>query len=221
MEVINLLSEQLKFLRKRDKLSQKELAEKLFVSQQAVGKWEKDTSTPNPEMLAKIADIFGVSIDFLIGRASTDLPFPEPRIAEKVVTFPIIGEVAAGYDHIALEDWSGDTVDIPEHELHGRPRSDFFVLSVHGDSMYPDFREGDKVLVLKTPTLTRSGDIGVVMYDDDQATLKKVEYMPGEDWMRLVPINPMYPARTIEGADLERCHILGTPWLLIRNFAKK
>lgn len=216
----------LKEVRKADSrhLTQKDMADWLGIERSTYGKYEQGSSEPTFETICKLAEFFGVSIEYLMGRSShpaSPFPFPEPRIAEKVVTFPIIGEVAAGYDHIALEDWSGDTVDIPEHELHGRPRSDFFVLSVHGDSMYPDFREGDKVLVLKTPTLTRSGDIGVVMYDDDQATLKKVEYMPGEDWMRLVPINPMYPARTIEGADLERCHILGTPWLLIRNFAKK
>lgn len=62
-----MLSEQLKILRKRDKLSQKALAEKLFVSQQAIAKWEKDSATPNPEMLAKISDVFQVSVDYLLG----------------------------------------------------------------------------------------------------------------------------------------------------------
>ena len=62
-----MLGEQLKSLRKRDKMSQKALAEKLFVSQQAVAKWEKDSATPNPDTLAKIADIFGVSVDYLLG----------------------------------------------------------------------------------------------------------------------------------------------------------
>lgn len=49
-------------------MTQKDLAAKLFVSAQAVGKWERDEATPNPETLSKIADIFGVTADELLGR---------------------------------------------------------------------------------------------------------------------------------------------------------
>lgn len=62
-----MLSNQLKNLRKREKMSQNALAEKLFVSQQAVAKWEKNISTPNPDMLIKIAEVFNVSVDDLLG----------------------------------------------------------------------------------------------------------------------------------------------------------
>lgn len=62
-----MLSNQLKNLRKREKMSQNALAEKLFVSQQAVAKWEKNISTPNPDMLIKIAEIFDVTVDDLLG----------------------------------------------------------------------------------------------------------------------------------------------------------
>ena len=48
-------------------MSQKELAEHLFVSQQSVAKWETDKSTPNPDMIARIAELFGVSSDYLLG----------------------------------------------------------------------------------------------------------------------------------------------------------
>ncbi len=78
----NLLSEQLKALCKRDKMSQKELAEKLFVSQQAVGKWEKDTAASNPDTLAKIADIFNVSVDYLLGLPDKKIP-PVPNQASE------------------------------------------------------------------------------------------------------------------------------------------
>ena len=73
------------------------------------------------------------------------------------------------------------------------------------------------MLVLKQDTLDRSGQIGVVLYDGDQATLKKVEYVNGEDWMKLIPLNPLYPPKTITGCDLEQCRILGIPRLILRN----
>ena len=83
--------------------------------------------------------------------------------------------------------------------------------------MYPEYREGDKVLILKQTTLNTSGTVGAVLYDNDYATLKKVTYAPGEDWLELSPINPMYPPKRVEGADLERCRIIGIPKLLIRD----
>ena len=83
--------------------------------------------------------------------------------------------------------------------------------------MYPKYINGDKVLILKQSTLNRSGDIGAIMYDDELATLKKVEYVMGEDWLRLVPINPEYEPKTIQGENLEHCRIIGIPKLLIRE----
>ena len=146
-----------------------------------------------------------------------DYALPSPTTTEDYTTFPVIGEVAAGYDMPALENWEGDTVDIPNSYLKGRALSDFFVLKVKGDSMYPMYQDGDKVLILRQTTLNHSGQVGVVIYNDDYATLKKVEYVYGEDWMKLIPINPAVPPTLIEGESLEHCQILGIPKLLIRE----
>ena len=140
-----------------------------------------------------------------------------PTITEDTVTFPILGEIAAGYDMIAVEDWSGETIEIPRFYLKGRPMEDYFVLRVHGDSMYPQYQDGDIVLILKQSTLNRSGEIGAVIYEDDTATLKKVEYVPGEDWMEMIPLNPEFKPKRIEGEALDHCRILGIPKLLIRE----
>ena len=188
--------------------------------------WETGATEPDTASLQKIADYFDVTVDYLLGRTDIKkepegsvIKFPYPNVTEDYVTFPVIGEIAAGYDYTASEDWSGDTVDIPVSFLHGRDRSEFFVLSVHGDSMYPLYMDGDKVLILKQTTLNRSGEVGAVIYEGDLATLKKVEYVKGEDWMKLIPINPQYAPKTIEGADLELCRVLGIPKLLIREIS--
>ncbi len=199
-----------------------ELADRVGLSRQTISAYATGMRQPKPPTLAALAAALEVSPDWLSGynvdkRRSPAPGLRSPRITDDVVTFPIIGEVAAGYDHPALEDWSGDTVDIPRHYLHGRRSDDYFVLRVIGDSMYPLYMDGDRVLVLRQSTLRRSGDIGVILYDGDQATLKKVEYVPGEDWLKLIPINPSYPPRTITGSDLEQCRVLGVPRLLIRE----
>ncbi len=54
--------------RKRLGLTQDALAEKLGVTAQAVSKWENDQSCPDITMLPKLAEIFGVSTDELLGR---------------------------------------------------------------------------------------------------------------------------------------------------------
>ena len=63
-----MFSTQLRKYRLAAGLSQKELAGKLFVSQQAVARWETDKATPNPETVVKLAKIFGVTTDELLGK---------------------------------------------------------------------------------------------------------------------------------------------------------
>ena len=53
--------------RKKLGLTQDQLAESLGVTAQAVSKWENDQSCPDINMLPKLAQIFGVSIDSLLG----------------------------------------------------------------------------------------------------------------------------------------------------------
>lgn len=63
-----MFANRLKMLRVEKGLSQAEVASIFGVSQQTVGVWERDKSSPNPEMLVKIADYFDVSTDYLLGR---------------------------------------------------------------------------------------------------------------------------------------------------------
>lgn len=92
--------------------------------------------------------------------------------------------------------------------LKGYPKEDCFILRVDGNSMYPDFRNGDLVAVHKQNSVD-PGDIAVVLYNGDCATLKQVDYEHDCDWVKLIPRNPEYETKTISGEDLEECRILG------------
>ena len=59
--------EVLRTLRMRNGLSQDELAEKLFVTRQAVSRWENGETTPNVETLKLLSKFFDVSINTLLG----------------------------------------------------------------------------------------------------------------------------------------------------------
>lgn len=208
---------------KQSELSQRADVPKSAISQYLSGKFE-----PKQDRIEIFANILDVSEAWLMGydvpmsRDSTPTNaninrYPSPNETSDYVTFPVIGEIAAGYDSIAIEDWEGEVVDIPTSYLKGRDKSEFFVLRVKGDSMYPAYQENDTVLILKQSTLNYSGQVGAILYDGEYATLKKVEFVYGEDWMKLIPINPNHPPKTITDADLERCKVMGIPKLLIRE----
>lgn len=53
-------------LRKKNGLSQEELAEKLGVSRQSISKWESGTSLPEIDKLILLSEYFNVSVDYLV-----------------------------------------------------------------------------------------------------------------------------------------------------------
>lgn len=60
------LGEKIQELRRRSGMSQDVLAEKLEVSRQAVSKWERDEAMPETDKIVRIAQLFGVSTDYLL-----------------------------------------------------------------------------------------------------------------------------------------------------------
>ena len=209
------IGQRIKERRKLLGLTADALGAKLGKDRSTIYRYEKGDIENLPlDILEPIAAALDTTPQQLMGWDST---LPSPTVTEDVVVFPVIGEVAAGFEHIAAEEWTGDKIEVPKSMLHGRKKEDFFVLSVVGDSMYPLYLPGDKVLVLKQSTVNHSGDVGVIRYDSDKSSLKKLEYATGENWLRMVPINPLYPPQTITGADLERCEIIGIPTLLVRE----
>lgn len=216
MNRVTDISKRLKHAIETSSFTYAELEKKTGIAKSSIQRYASGATKKIPiDAVSNIADATGFSFSWIMGWDNEKLKSPE--ITSDVTVFPVIGTVAAGYNELAIEDWSGETVSVPNEYLKGHSKDEFFVLSVHGDSMYPLYMNGDKVLILKQSTLDRSGEIGAILYNGDNATLKKVEYVEGEDWMKLIPINPEYPPKTIEGSDLEQCHVLGVPRLLIRN----
>ena len=83
--------------------------------------------------------------------------------------------------------------------------------------MYPQFQDGDEILCLRCSDMGIPGRIGIMLLGGDEATVKRIEYKPGEDWIDLVPINPEFKPRRIEGVDLEQCRVVGRVIKVIRT----
>lgn len=224
MEVRDMsLGNNIKYARKAAGLTQEDIAREIGVSKQTVQKYESGIiTTISSDKIEIIAKLLRTTPAKLMGwednTSAQSFKLFSPNVTDDVVTFPVLGSIAAGYNEMAIEDWSGETIDVPRSFLKGRSKSDFFVLKVHGDSMYPIYHTDDKVLILRQTFVERSGDVGAVIYDGECATLKRVEIF--DDMVRLSPLNPSYPPRELTGANLEQYHIIGVPYLLVREIIK-
>lgn len=196
-----------------------ELSRLSKVNEGAISQYRKGSYKAKQDTIEKLANALNVSIPWLMG---ADVPMQPlnlipPTVTTDVVTFPVLGSIAAGYEEVANEDWSGGVIDIPKKYLKGRNKNDFFVLEVHGNSMYPLYHEKDKVLILKQNYIEKNGDVGAVIYDGECATLKRVDVF--DDMVKLSPVNPEYQPKELKGADMELYHILGVPRMLIREIS--
>lgn len=171
---MNILNE----LRKKRGILQKEIAKELKISQQAYANYENGKRQPDSEMLSKIADYFGVSVDYLLGRTET-----MPKA--KGVKIPVLGNVAAGIPIDAIEEII-DYEEIPEEMARN---GEFFGLRINGDSMSPRIEIGDVVIVRKQSTVD-NGDIAIVLINGDVASCKKIKF--NDNGIFLISSNPAY-----------------------------
>ena len=61
------ISERIKKYREENHITQQELADKLYVSKQAISKWENDKSLPDVSMYPTIASLLNITVDELMG----------------------------------------------------------------------------------------------------------------------------------------------------------
>lgn len=185
------------------------------ISSAAYSRWT-DESIPRNSTLQRMAEFFGVTVDYLL---EDTIKFKTDNIQSitpvSVVEFEELGTVTAGYNGLAEEVYTGKTIDVPMYMLKGHKKEEFFVLQVKGDSMYPMFLDGDNVLVHRCDYV-ESGSIAVVCYNGYEATVKKVYY--GDGWIDLVPLNNGFPTKRIEGNETEQVFIRGKVIASIRNF---
>ena len=192
-----------------------ELEKRTGIAKSSIQRYVSGTTKKIPiDAVQAISKAVGVPAEYILGWENPN-KYLSPTITDDVVTFPVLGCIAAGYEEVAIEDWSGETVEIPISYLKGRKQSEFFVLKVHGNSIYPLYHENDKILILKQSCIEHNGDVGAVIYDGECATLKRIDIF--DDMVRLSPINPEYQPKELKGADMELYHILGVPKMLIRE----
>ena len=129
------------------------------------------------QMIREISRILGVSINAIFGESADTLP---PKTKK---TIPVLGQIPAGIPIEAIEDVL-DYEDLSEQEA--ADDFEYFGLRIKGNSMYPEYQDGDTIIVRRQETAD-TGDDAVVMVNGYDATFKRIKR--SADGIILMPIN--------------------------------
>lgn len=193
------LGDRLKEARKAAGMTQRQLADKIKVSNTSISNWEKGFSNPDPDTIQHLCWALNVQPNYFF--AVDDAPaYPRNIIPlPKMYKVPLIGTIACGAPILADEHIDG-YVDTPEHV-----RADF-ALTCKGDSMInARIFDGDTVYIRQQETVD-SGEIAAVLIDGE-ATLKRFRLY--DDHIVLEPENPHYRPLSFWGEEMNTIRILG------------
>lgn len=149
-----------------------------------LNKYIKGVATAKQDNIFILAKALNVSEGWLMGydvdkdrewfEDEKDIPkFDNVSITElptKTVKIPLLGKVPAGIPIEAIEEILGYE-EIPYNWV--KNGENYFALKIDGNSMYPDYKSGD-VIIIKQQSDCESGDDCVVMVNGDDATFKRV-----------------------------------------------
>lgn len=200
--------ERLMSLLKEQKITSSKMLSELGLGKNQITYWKKNGNIPSATTVERIAKYLDVSVDYLLGKTEIKKDLPGVMPVGDLVSLRIVASVRAGFGNTAIANWDGEYETIPSFMLHGYPAEECVLFKVKGNSMYPKILDGDKIIVHEQSSVD-SGDTAIVVYNDDEGTVKKVNYVYGEEWLELIPANPEYPVKRIEGAELEKCHVFG------------
>lgn len=190
------------YLRLLKGYSQETLSKLLgYKSGAIVSYWEAGKAVPPNSKLEKLAAMLSCSVDDLMHKdiQARDLQRKNGTApAPLSVRINVYASVHAGIPNIAIDEVV-DFEDIPaDWTTSGR---EYFAVKVRGNSMEPEYRDGDTVIVQKSPTCD-SGDDCIVRIDGDESFLRRV-IKSDLTTVILKPLNGSYSPMVFTGSPAE------------------
>lgn len=215
MDLKKYIGNQIKTFRKSAGFTQDELAKRLNTTKQTISRYEKGDRKANQDMLFELCDIFGVSIDDFFPSQNETLQSPttspiqtiydelNPPRQVKVLNYAKmqLNEQENEVSEV-IQLYSYDYYDHPASAGTGQYLNDVrverielpvdidadFVIPIKGDSMEPDYHDGDLVFI-QTSVDLNNGVIGVFNYNGD-AYIKQL--VIDKEQAYLHSLNPAY-----------------------------
>lgn len=191
------------------------LADKLGLTSATISRYANALMKPKVPTVISMAKIFNVNEAWLMGY---DVPMEQEVIEsnaeilnERLFNIPVFESASAGFGVTAQSNII-DYIPLPFRSKSEAENT--LCIRVKGDSMSPKIEDGDLIQVYRQ-TSVDSGDVAVVIVDNDEGFVKKVEY--DTDFIRLISFNPYYPPIVFNGADVLRVNVVGKVKKIIRE----
>ena len=207
-----MFSDIFKQLLQKNNVTAYQMSKDTGISESLISNWKSGRQLPKYDSLNTLADYFGVSGDFLLGRTNdsrknikSESSFKSPELiqqTQKTIIIPFYRiPASAGTGSWLSDETPVEYTNVPKTE---KTSAADFMLEVRGDSMQPKFSDGDRVLVKNSESIYE-GEIGVLILNGE-SYIKKM----GRN--ELISLNPAYnPIKLTEYDDI-RCagKVLGT-----------
>lgn len=199
--IVEDFSDRLKKAMSDKQMKQVDLCNKTGIDKALISNYLSGKYKAKQDKLHKLAIALDVSEGWLMGydvdmdrewfeeKEPSEISIDNTRYIEtttKTIKIPVLGKVPAGVPIEAIQDILGYE-EIPASML--KSGNNYFALKIDGDSMYPDYKTGD-IIIIKQQNDCNSGDDCVVMVNGDDATFKRV--IKQEKSIILKPLNNNY-----------------------------
>ena len=210
------LNENIRILRKRLALTQDQFAQQLGVKRSLVGAYEEGRAEPRLELLQKMAEVFSISVDQLIGNdfATDSAPsLPSTARGKDVLVVTVDASQKQNIEFVPLKAAAGylngyaDTAyvkELPHFSLPNLRQGTYRAFEISGDSMLPlmpgTIVIGEYVEDLKN---IKSGKTYVLVTQREGIVYKRVfNYLEENGNLFLVSDNRHYAPYQLSGADV-------------------
>ena len=199
-----MIGKRLRDLRKSKHMTLEEVAAALGTSKQTIHRYENGIIANIPhEKIVLLAKTLGTTPAELMGWEDDSQDYREITGDNpiRIKKLPILGDIACGKPIYADESYESYAA------VNGDLDADF-CLRAHGDSMTgARIFDGD-IVFIRSQSSVDNGEIAAVIINDE-ATLKRVYFYPGEGKLVLSPENPRYAPLVYIKDELNSIKILG------------
>lgn len=214
-----LLGDIIKEYRSEHNMSMQSFADLIKGSKSYVSMLEKNFNpstkkpiSPSLETLKLISEAMHININTLLSMLDEEqeILLDEKKYKEQFknyIRIPVLGRIPAGIPIEAIED----ILDYEDLCLDGLCKNkNYFALKITGDSMYPNYLDGDVLMVCQQEDC-ENGQDAIVMVNGHDATFKRV--FKSESGITLQPLNNKYPPAFYSNKDIEKLpvKIIGVP----------
>lgn len=198
-----------------------EFAKKIDISYRTLQNYTGGVSPPKMQFYERVCEKFGVSADWLLfgfepkyahqsaTRATSEQTITNTPASELVIIPRYQVEASAGHGSaVTSEDETGYYGFKREWlERRSLKANNLSVISVSGDSMEPDLRDGDLIVIDHATTSLADGNIYAVRFSDG-LYVKRIQHLP-EDKVHLISSNRNYPPIEITHPTADGVEVVG------------